>query len=366
METQVHNDLPYWLALWRTPELGPVRFAAIYQVFPRLSDFFSQVATHTSLPKVAQDYLKNPDWAAVEQDLAWVEHSCHHIVTWQDRHYPALLREIATAPPILFVQGDPTVLASPQIAIVGSRHPTPIGLDNASAFARHVASAGYTITSGLALGVDGACHRGALSVQGMTVAVMGAGLDRLYPARHQALAEQIVAAGGALVSEFPLGSGPKAEHFPRRNRVISGLSMGVLVVEAAVSSGSLITARYAMEQGREVFAIPGSIHNPLARGCHALIRQGATLVETYDDIVKELNGLLQWVKPQQEQDSLKQKVLAAIDDAPTAIDVLLARTGITVPVISSLLLELELSGLVSMGVGGYQRKPCTPCEYHEY
>ena len=203
-----------------------------------------------------------------------------HVICWDDPAYPALLAELPDAPPLLFVAGDPTLLERPQLAVVGSRRASRNGLDNARAFSRSLAGAGFVITSGLALGIDGAAHQGALDANGKTVAVLGTGIERLYPQRHLSLAKQIVEHGGALVSELPLDCPPQASNFPRRNRIISGLSLGVLVVEASPSSGSLITARLAAEQGREVYAIPGSIHHPGARGCHQLIRQGAALVES--------------------------------------------------------------------------------------
>ncbi len=214
-----------------------------------------------------------------------------HLITLHDARYPTLLREIDDAPPMLFIQGDPTILNLPQIAIVGSRNPSASGRQTATDFAHFLASAGLAITSGLADGIDGAAHQGALETKNSTLAVTGTGLDRVYPAKHRELAHRI-AEQGALISELPPGTPPIPANFPRRNRIISGLSLGTLVVEAAQKSGSLITARLATEQGREVFAIPGSIHNPLARGCHALIRQGAKLVETAGDILEELAPLL--------------------------------------------------------------------------
>ena len=211
--------------------------------------------------------------------MEWLSQPGNHVVHFQDAAYPALLKQIADPPPLLFVRGDRDYLAQPQLAIVGSRNPTHTGRALAREFAAHLASFGLTITSGLASGIDGAAHQGAIEAGGTTLAVTGTGLDRVYPARHRDLAHR-VAENGALVTEFPPGTAPLAANFPRRNRLISGLSLGTLVVEAALRSGSLITARSALEQGREVFAIPGSIHNPLARGCHALIRDGAKLVES--------------------------------------------------------------------------------------
>jgi DNA processing protein len=261
----------------------------------------------------------------------------------------------------LYVHGNVAALHTPQLAIVGSRNPSAGGQETAHAFAAHLASVGLTITSGLALGIDAASHAGALDSSGTTVAVMGTGLDRVYPARHRELAHEIVSGGGALVAEFPVGTGPRPENFPRRNRIISGLSLGTLVVEAAPRSGSLTTARHAVEQGREVFAIPGSIHNPLARGCHALIRQGAKLVETAADVLEELGVFIEHA-PQ-----TSSPLPAASPDTPSSeqsqlldymgfdiitIDQLVARSGLTAAAVSSMLLILELDGRVVSQAGG--------------
>jgi DNA processing protein len=277
-----------------------------------------------------------------------------------------LLRQIPYPPPLLFVHGDPDCLRAPQLAIVGTRNPTPPGRETAHRFAAHLAGAGLAITSGLALGIDAAAHQGALSGDGRTIAVMGTSLERVYPAKNRDLAHAI-AERGALVSELPIGTPAAAENFPRRNRLISGLALGVLVVEAAARSGSLITARAALDQGREVFAIPGSIHNPLAKGCHALIRQGmAKLVETADDILEELGSLaaagaekstLSTVAPSAGAapdwlDDDYRQLLAAIGDGPAGVDLLVERCGLTAEVVSSMLLILELEGYVAAVPGG--------------
>ena len=239
---------------------------------------------------IVNDVLEGPDPCHVSKELDWLAQDDAFLVTFEDGLYPRALREIPDPPPLMFVRGNPAVLSRPQIAITGSRNPTQAGADNAHEFAAALCQAGLTVTSGLALGIDACAHRGALAASGATLAVSGTGADRVYPSRHLELAHEILRCG-AIVSELPLGSGPRAEHFPRRNRILSGLSLGVLVVEAALHSGSLITARFAAEQGREVFAIPGSIHSPLARGCHALIRQGAKLVESAADVLEELAAL---------------------------------------------------------------------------
>ena len=314
------------------------------------------------LPTAALDYLRRPDWRPVERDLAWLEQPGNHLLRLSEAHYPPLLRQIPYPPPLLFVHGNPDCLRRPQLAIVGTRNPTPLGRETAQRFATHLAEAGLAITSGLALGIDAAAHQGALaSADGHTVAVMGTSLDRVYPAKHRELAHAI-AERGALVSELPIGTAALAENFPRRNRLISGLALGVLVVEAATRSGSLITARLAAEQGREVFAIPGSIHSPLAKGCHALIRQGAKLVETATDILEELGALAAvgageiepLVAPSAavELDVEYQQLLAAMSDESVGVDILVERCGLTAEVVSSMLLILELEGYVAAVPGG--------------
>jgi DNA processing protein len=301
--------------------------------------------------------IKNPDWSLIDGDLAWLEQKNNTAITLNDSNYPALLKEISDPPPVLFVRGNPELLSRPQIAIVGSRNPSAIGMETAFGFARTLSQYGFVITSGLALGIDAASHQGALNAKGYTIAVAGTGLDRVYPARHIDLATEIVNTG-AMVSEFPPGTLAKANHFPRRNRIISGLCQGLLVVEAARSSGSLITARMALEQNREVFAIPGSIHNPLARGCNALIREGAKLVETTQDILEEFSQYIQEDKnyPQEElQTTLDlelQTLLNRVMYSPTAIDKLVEETGNSVEVISSMLLILELQGYIESNAGG--------------
>lgn len=318
--------------------------------------------TRLELPEAALDYLSHPDWQSVEQDLHWLEQPGNHLLHQDDPRYPPLLRQIPYPPPLLFVHGDPLCLQAPQLAIVGSRSPTPLGRETAHSFAAHLAGAGLVITSGLAFGIDAAAHQGALSGNGSTIAVMGTSLDRVYPAKHRDLAHRI-AAHGALVSELPIGTPALAENFPRRNRLISGLALGVLVVEAATQSGSLITARLAAEQGREVFAIPGSIHNPLAKGCHALIRQGAKLVETATDILEELGSLAAAgaqplappdpaSAPATPLDDDYRQLLIAMGDQAVSVDLLVERCGLTAEAVSSMLLILELEGYVAAVPGG--------------
>ncbi|MGZ4957871.1 MAG: DNA-processing protein DprA [Methylomonas sp.] len=301
--------------------------------------------------------LQNPDWALVEQDMDWLTQPGNYALTLADTEYPQQLKEINNPPPILFVKGNIELLGEPQVAMVGSRNPSVMGIKTAIEFAETLAAAGFTITSGMALGIDAASHQGALNVSGRTIAVAGTGLDRVYPARHKELATQIVK-HGALVSEFPPGTAAKANHFPRRNRIISGLCVGLLVVEAAQQSGSLITARLALEQNREVFAIPGSIHNPLARGCNALIRQGAKLVETAEDIFEELGQynqlhIVQMAEAaQMPLDLDQQNLLNLISYNPTTVDTLVQESGWSVEAVSSMLLVLELQGYIAAGAGG--------------
>ena len=302
--------------------------------------------------------------APVERDLEWLAEPGHHLVPWGSQHYPALLAEVRDAPAVLYLAGQIEVLAHPQLAIVGSRNPTAAGCANAAAFAEHLAHCGLTVTSGLALGIDAAAHRGALHAEAATIAVCACGLDQTYPTSHTRLAVEI-AARGALVSEFPPGTPPLRHHFPHRNRIISGLSLGTLVVEAAPSSGSLITARLAAEQGREVFAIPGSIHSPLAKGCHRLIREGARLVESAADILTELQPLAAFtlaargIQPVDQGpfsprrlDKDYEILLDALGFDPAGVDLLVARTRLKAGEVASMLLILELEGLVESSPGG--------------
>lgn len=293
----------------------------------------------------------------IDYDLSWLEQKNNSVITFNDTNYPSQLKEITDPPPVLFVRGNPDLLSLPQIAIVGSRNPSSLGVETAFNFAKTLSHHGFVITSGLALGIDAASHRGALNAKGYTVAVAGTGLDRVYPARHKELATEIVNTG-VMISEFPPGTTAKANHFPRRNRIISGLCQGLLVVEAAKQSGSLISARMALEQNREVFAIPGSIHNPLARGCNALIREGAKLVETTQDILEELNQYNQQDEKllsfpvQSTLDLEQQTLLNRVMFSPTSIDNLVENTGESVEVISSMLLILELQGYLEATAGG--------------
>lgn len=355
------DEIACRLALWRAPGVGPAAFADLVERFGSAESTFSE-GTRAPLPEALRTYLRRPDWGGVERDLAWSEQPDCAIVWSTDPDYPAALRAIADGPPVLFVRGNRAALEAPQVAVVGSRKPTPGGRDAAFDFARQLARVGMTVTSGLALGIDGAAHRGALAAGGQTIAVGGTGPDRIYPSRHVELAEAIVVSDGVLVSEFPTGTPPAPANFPRRNRLISGLSLGVLVVEAALRSGSLITARLAGEQGREVFAIPGAIHNPLAKGCHRLIRDGAKLVESTRDILEEMSpqlleklsqpdGFDEHRKPAGRNGVTElsedcRTLLEALGYEPTPVDRLVERTRLTAEAVSSILLTLELQGLV--------------------
>jgi DNA processing protein len=307
----------------------------------------------------------------------WLDDPLHDLVAWDDDDYPRALLELGYAPPALFYVGRRELLARPALAIVGSRHATPQGLDTARAFAQALADAGLTIVSGLALGIDAAAHEGALRADASTLAVMGTGPDRVYPARNRDLAQRIAAAGG-LVTEYVPGTSPRKENFPRRNRLISGLARGVLVVEATLSSGSLITARLAGEQGREVFAIPGSIHSPFAKGCHKLIREGAKLVETAQDVLDELNGVTTTgtaasprgaakppagrpakratVHPALDAPREVSALLVAMGHDPVTLDTLIARTGLAAATLTAELVRLELAERVGVLPGGYWQR----------
>lgn len=296
---------------------------------------------------------------APQADLDWLAAADDRQVLFLDQpDYPFRLAQIADPPLALLVQGNPAPLHAPQLAIVGSRNASPAGRETAFEMASALAERGLVVTSGLAEGVDGAAHRGAIAAHGQTIAVLGTGPDRVYPRQHLGLAGDI-RSHGALVSEQPVGTPPRGFNFPRRNRIISGLSLGVLVVEAGARSGSLITARLAAEQGREVFAIPGGIHNPLARGCHGLIRSGAKLVESIADILDELPPLETPAAVRRRADTANaaapepaNPVLAGMGDDPVSLDLLVARTGLTVTEVSTMLLTLQLDGLVTALPGG--------------
>lgn len=358
-------DRETWLLVSQASGIGSRYFRRLLERFgspDRILGASRGELAELGIPRDAVESLKRQDIGAIEPSLQWLRQPDHRLVTFADDAYPELLKQIDDPPPLLYLVGDVDLLHQPQLAIVGSRNPTAGGLENAREFAHTLAGAGLCITSGLATGIDGAAHEGALRA-GETLAILGTGPDRIYPAAHRDLAHRI-AAKGLLVSEFPPGTPARAENFPRRNRIISALSLGTLVVEAAVRSGSLITARLAAEQGREVFAIPGSIHNPNARGCHALIRQGAKLVESARDILEELAPLLSGLLAADLQDQPAAssqiqppdpdyaRLLEALGYDPVTADELIARTGLAAETVSSMLLLLELEGHVSSSPGG--------------
>lgn len=374
MDTQ---ELSAWLALWRLPGVGPAQFQTVLDHLGDIGSLFTQSTTQLAdwgfdaeqIHQLRAFAAGQPGdlQAGVQRDLDWLQQAPrHHILTWQHPAYPALLRQIRGAPPLLFVRGQVEVLDLPQIAIVGSRHCSRQGKELAQQFAAHFSRHGFVTTSGLALGIDAAAHAGALET-GRTIAVLAHGLDSVFPARNRGLGEQVVEQG-ALVSEFPIGVQPRPEFFPRRNRIISGLSLGVLVVEAALKSGSLITANVAADQGREVFAIPGSIHNPLVKGCHALIRNGARLVETADQVVEELLPLLGYLRqpslfpaPRQPlsvaypANSPERRLLEAIEYEACSADQLILLTGLSAAEVNATLVLLELDGVIRQHQGGYCR-----------
>ncbi len=369
------DDLCYWLALHNASGIGNVSFNQLIEQFPDLKSLFDspelveQCALTSPRKNALKQYLQAPDWQAVENALQWSEAPENHILHLNHPDYPELLRQIYSSPPLIFVKGQIEILNDIQLAMVGSRNPSADGAESAWQFARHLAAQGMVITSGMALGIDAQSHLGALAAQGKSVAVAGTGLDRIYPARHKDLAFKLIEQG-AIISEYPLGTGPVKKNFPQRNRIISGLSVGTLVVEAALKSGSLITAKYALEQAREVFAIPGSIHNPLSRGCHQLIKSGAKLVETAEDILEELSSLMiasrinltntinhkQPINKNQEINSLlpkvQQKILKNIGYSPIPVDTLIERSGLKAAEINANLVLLEVDDYIQTHAGG--------------
>lgn len=351
------GELAAWIELSLVPGLGGAGFRSLLSKFGLPGQILG--ATRSQLCRVvpeplASRILERRPSPEIEAALQWAARPGHAVFTLADTEYPKQLLEIADPPVLLYVAGNAKLLCSLALAVVGSRNATPQGLKNAQSFARAFSEAGFTIVSGLALGVDSAAHVGGLQGSGSTVAVLGTGIDIIYPRRNESLAQEI-SSRGAIVSEFALGTPPAAGNFPRRNRLISGLARGCLVVEAALDSGSLITARLAAEQGREVFAIPGSIHSPLSKGCHALIKQGAKLVETAQDVLEEL-GAAGTTAPSSIGPGTGRDFLDKMGFDPCDIDSLIARSGLTTEAVSATLLELELEGRIASLPGGlYQR-----------
>jgi DNA processing protein len=368
-----NNDVALWLALSQINGLGNATLCQL------LSHFGSPDAIFSAQSRQLREVVSEPIAIAIQKgvnadDIAptinWLSQENNHVVTLADNHYPPLLLEISNPPAILYAKGNLQRLQLPAIAMVGSRSSTPQGEKNAEDFAQHLCQQGFCIVSGLALGIDGAAHRGTLKAtgpnKGATIAVVGTGLDIVYPAKHRDLAHHIVQ-HGLILSEFPLGTPSKAQNFPRRNRIISGLSLGCLVVEANIESGSLITARLSAEQGREVFAIPSSIHSPVAKGCHQLIKQGAKLVESVQDIVEELSlfsgqNFTKTDSPSGLSPDMAiiapetNTVLACMGFEPISFERIRQMTDLTTDALSAMLMMLELEGKITPLTGGqYQR-----------
>lgn len=372
----MHDDdeLLAWLTMMRTPGLGAAGMRTLLQQAgsARAACRSMRRLRHSAgLDQAALEWIERPDVARLELDLAWLAQPGHRLLRCNDEDFPPQLETIAQPPAALFVAGDATALLAPQIAMVGARSASAQGLANARDFARAFSRSGLTVTSGMADGIDGAAHAAALDADAATVAVVGTGPDLVYPRKHRDLAKRIEQ-HGAIVSEFPPGTEARPDHFPRRNRLIAGLSLGALVVEAGLQSGSLITARLAAESGREVFALPGSIHNPLAKGCHRLIRDGARLVENAGEVIEALGpaalaqgaGLRARLDSgtsrdaprsgtlERSQDPDYATLLTALGDLPLSLDELVERTRIAPAAVSSMLLLLELEGMVGPAVNG--------------
>ncbi len=372
------DNLSYWLALQTASGIASGTLNQLIQHFPDPKDLFNSPDALNTLEltptrrKALQKAIHQPDWESVDKQLQWAQADENHIMLLSQSDYPNLLKQIHAPPPILFIKGQRSVLNTIQLAMVGSRNPTIDGHETAWQFAHYLAQNGMVISSGMALGIDAQSHYGALQAGGKSIAVAGTGLDRIYPARHKELAWQLIEQG-AIVSEYPLGTGPMKHHFPQRNRIISGLSVGTLVVEAALKSGSLITAQTALEQSREVFAIPGSIHNPLAHGCHQLIKSGAKLVEKAEDILEELASLMLFslldsknIPPSSTSSTsnttsqknvsllpkVQQQILQQIGFNPIAVDTIISRSGLTAADINANLVLLEVDDFIQTHHGG--------------
>ena len=362
------------------PGIGTSKFWQIVNQYPNFETLKTCESIVFKLPESARGeflaYQKLGEGCAtmskVHQELEKVERSDASLIVYSDEDFPPLLKEISCCPPALYVRGDKSLLNFPQVAIVGSRNPSAVGRQTAENFSADLAASGFSITSGLALGIDTAAHKGALKAEGKTLAVIGTGIDKVYPARNARLFDKIIESGGALVTEFPMGTAALAHNFPRRNRTISGLSCGTLVVEAALKSGSLITARYALEQNREVFAIPGSIHSPLSRGCNSLIKSGAKLVERTQDVVDELSNMiaLQWENleltgqnsnaaktnlPQNDLTAVEAKIYEQIGFDYICSDEIVNRVDLPIGEVMAQLMSLELKGRIALEAPGYIR-----------
>jgi DNA processing protein len=350
------TNLPYFIALNRIATVGPRTVAKLIKRWPNLAEMFAlpiNALIEAGLPSNLANAIESFDLALIDEDLKWSNQDHQHILCWESPFYPKLLKEIHDPPVVIYAKGDITALNNPMLAIVGTRKPSITGSENAKYFAKSLAMESITIVSGLALGIDAQAHLGCLEAKGKTIAVMGTGLDCIYPYRHRDLAARITE-NGLLMSEFSLKSPPIAGHFPRRNRIISGLSLATLIIEAAIRSGSLITARFALEQNRDVLAIPGSIHNPQARGCHHLLQQGAKLVTSIADVLDTLQI--------QNKDNIKslstkadQGLMQWIGFEMTTVDQLMLRSQRKIEDLIGELSNLELQGLVQTVPGGYIR-----------
>lgn len=368
MPMPLDAELASWVALTQIPGLGDESLRRLLQVFGSPEQVFAApshaLRTHIK-PAVAERIGHGVDMAAMDALAEWLKDADNSVITLADADYPQSLLNISDPPPLLYAKGNRKLLDRPGLAVVGSRNATAQGIGHAESFSEAISVAGLCIVSGMAHGIDSAAHRGGLRGPGSSIAIVGTGLDRVYPAVNRDLAHAL-AAGGLILSEFALGMPPLAANFPRRNRIISGLSLGCLVVEASLQSGSLITARMALEQGREVFAIPGSIHSPQSKGCHSLIKQGAKLVETAQDVLDELAGLIPGplraaaqgapARATTEAGAAEHPLLAHLGFDPLSMDALSTRSGLTIEALSAILLQLELEGQVASLPGGlYQR-----------
>ncbi len=361
MEASLPDDAGAWLTLSRVPGLGSRTLCQLLSRCPdpaALLDASPSRLRELGVPDRVRRALRQADRTAARADLAWLDAPGRGLLTLACADYPTALLASPDPPPVLFMEGERQALAAPAVAVVGSRNPTASGVALARRLAAGLVEAGYAVVSGLAAGIDGAAHRGALDAGGITLAVVGNGLDRVYPRAHRALAGEI-GDRGLLLSEHPPGTPPARHHFPRRNRIIAGLVLGVLVVEAAPRSGSLITARLAAEAGREVFAVPGSVLNPLARGCHALLREGARLVEGIEDLLEELPPIAPCPLPTDRSaavpalgDASDRALLRELRAGPASVDALVAATALGAGEVTARLLALELGGHVSSGPGG--------------
>ncbi|STX29987.1 protein smf [Legionella beliardensis] len=350
----------YLLALNRIPQIGPRSIKKLLGHWPSLADMFalSQLQLEAAgVPSKLAAAIKEFDFKQVDADLNWEKIPNHHLITWDDPNYPSLLKQIYDAPPILYAIGDLTCFKQLTVAMVGTHKPSVTGAQTAWQFAFDLAANQITVVSGLALGIDAQAHQGCIAAKGKTIAVLGTGIDCIYPKSHLQLANQVTDEG-LLISEFPLKSPPIAGHFPRRNRIISGLSLATLVVEAAVRSGSLITARLALEQNREVMAIPGSINNPQAKGCHYLLQQGAKLVTSIHDILAELD--IEHTLSSKEESAINlathdENLVKCLGFEIATIDQIIQRSGLSIETVTCNLTELELQGIIKAVPGGYIR-----------